>query len=284
MKESGLFNSDKNFPPIPPLKPTLRDFSLSEKSYEEIINKIDKFNKSIIFYKDRYKKLREVYGFIFISISIALSLYINSTSNKYSAFIVAFYTFIIAGLLFVVIEHFLFDYEYWARKRAVKHRIGPSAGELQKLYDYEAAIKKYHQEVDQYEWELSEYNRNIKAKESEYWYSISGWEFENEFASLLNRHGFKTQITSGSSDGGIDIFASKDGIDYAVQCKAHKNPIGPSIARDFYGSMVHNKIKHGILVNLGGFSKSVVDFTNDKTIKLLDINEVIKLHKGEMSI
>ncbi|MBE0570358.1 MAG: restriction endonuclease [Ignavibacteriaceae bacterium] len=281
MAQPNLFNTDNTSVPIPPIEISFEDFYLTEKSYDDILSKFKIFNESIKHFETKYRKNRNIYFLISFSLVLLTLIYVNSKYMHYEVIPFIWVTFILFGMIFVLIERFFFNYRSWAKKKVEKLKIGPSESEIIKLQNYEEARKVYIQKRNNYEWELSEYNREIKAKKVEYWYSLNGWEFETEFEKLLNKQGFKTQKTRGSSDGGVDIFAAKNNLTYAVQCKAHKSQIGPSIVRELFGAMNHNKIKNGILVNLGGFSRGVIEFANDKSIILLDIESIIKLHEGE---
>ncbi len=279
-----LFNSNNESIPIPPRKPVFEDFNLTEKKYEEILNKIKSHNERVNFYENKYKGLRDIYGIVFILIIIAIVMSVNSKFFKHPTLQVVIITFFFAGILFVIIEKRFSFMMRFAKIKVKNLKLSPSENDLKLLKNYEESIEIYSLSYDKYEWELSEFNRNIKAKNSEYWFSLNGWEFESEFEKILNKNGFITNKTKGSSDGGIDIFAMKNNTSLAVQCKAHKNPVGPAIVRELYGSMNHNNIKNGLLVNLGGFTKGVVEFSKDKSIILLDIDDVIKLHEGKKSI
>ncbi len=84
--------------------------------------------------------------------------------------------------------------------------------------------------------------------QTEFWKSLTGKQFEHEFASVLNRNGYDIEkVTRGSGDGGVDIIAHKGWHKVVVQCKAHKNPVGPSVVRDLYGAMKHAKAKRAVL-------------------------------------
>jgi len=281
---NDLFHTNDDFMPIPPRKPLFEDFNLTEKKYEEIGNKIKNFDEQINFYENKYKGIRDIYGIIFILIIIVIALSINSRFFKYPIAQVAILVFFLSGILFVIIEKRFSFMKRFAKNKVKNLQLAPCEDDLKLFKNYEESIKIYSLSYHKYEWELSEFNRNIKAKNSEYWFSLNGWEFESEFEKILNKNGFTTNKTKGSSDGGIDIFAVKNNTSLAVQCKAHKNPVGPAIVRELYGSMNHNNIKNGILVNLGGFTKGVVEFSKDKSIILLDIDDVIKLHEGKKSI
>ena len=41
--------------------------------------------------------------------------------------------------------------------------------------------------------------------------------------------------------------------------------------------MKHSSVKRGIIASLGGFTKGVYDFVDDKAIDLIDLEDIIKL-------
>jgi HJR/Mrr/RecB family endonuclease len=49
----------------------------------------------------------------------------------------------------------------------------------------------------------------------------------------------------------------KDGKKIVVQCKAHRNPVGPNVVRELYGTMFHAGADAAKLVALGGFTQGV---------------------------
>ena len=56
---------------------------------------------------------------------------------------------------------------------------------------------------------------------------MEGHDFEHWCASLLRKIGFtNVEVTRGSGDQGVDVFAVKDGIRYAVQCKCYSSDLG----------------------------------------------------------
>lgn len=117
--------------------------------------------------------------------------------------------------------------------------------------------------------------------QSSYWTNTTGIIFEHRVADLLHRLGYEVQVTKASNDGGIDIIASKNNINIAVQCKCHKRPIGPKDARELYGVICdqHHIFKEGMLVCPAGFTKGVYNFVSDKPIKLLELTDLITLVK-----
>lgn len=115
--------------------------------------------------------------------------------------------------------------------------------------------------------------------QEKYWFSLSGRRFENELAELFKKLGYAVEVTSHSDDKGVDIWLYGNSQRIPVQCKAHKRPVGPAIAREFYGAMKHFKSNYGILASLSGFTKGVREYTKGKPIELININWILDKQK-----
>lgn len=81
--------------------------------------------------------------------------------------------------------------------------------------------------------------------DSELYEEMDGIEFEAYCADLLKSNGFdEVEVTPASADFGVDIFAEKEGVTYAFQCKLYDRPVGTKAVqeiytgRDFYHCMV----------------------------------------------
>jgi hypothetical protein len=131
--------------------------------------------------------------------------------------------------------------------------------------------------------ECVEYLNNLLPKVKDFYHSKSFWEslnpyeFEKEVAALFQRYGWVANVTRGSGDEGVDIFLEKDNQKAIVQCKKHINPIGPAIARELLGAVVHHKSHLGILVCTGGFTSGVYQFAQNNPIKLMRTESLIKM-------
>ena len=56
---------------------------------------------------------------------------------------------------------------------------------------------------------------------------MSGIEFENFCLKILEKNGFNDlSLTKASGDHGVDIFASKNDVTYAIQCKCYSSAVG----------------------------------------------------------
>lgn len=109
-----------------------------------------------------------------------------------------------------------------------------------------------------------------------WWQTLDGRRFEVELARELTRLGYDVTLTGRAGDGGVDLVLSRAGREVIVQCKAHKNPIGPGPVRDLYGTMIHQSVEEAWLVTTTGFSQAARDFANGKRIRLLRVGELLK--------
>ena len=113
--------------------------------------------------------------------------------------------------------------------------------------------------VDEDEAELL---ANVKEQSKEYIKDkiskLDGYQLQNLVAGVLNAMGYKTQVSKGGSDRGVDILASPDGFGFeqpriVVECKHRKGAMGSQEIRSFLGG--RHKDDKGLYVSTGGFTK-----------------------------
>ena len=124
---------------------------------------------------------------------------------------------------------------------------------------------------------LLEAEKARRKKLREYWLSLSGVEFEQELGEVFERLGYVVQATPSTGDQGIDLILKKDGKTTIVQCKGYQSPVGPSVARELFGSLVASKADNAILACTGGFTQGVKQFVRGKRINLLSAAELAKM-------
>ena len=129
-------------------------------------------------------------------------------------------------------------------------------------------VESYKRAVSEYNYELSYYNEEIKKLKREFWIALNGYEFEREVAHVFERMGYKARVTPKSGDGGIDIILEKDACRFAVQCKHHSKPVGPSPVRELMGVVASQRFDGGIFVSLNGFSQTVYDEVSSSSIHI----------------
>ncbi|MGN1159472.1 MAG: restriction endonuclease [Lachnospiraceae bacterium] len=100
---------------------------------------------------------------------------------------------------------------------------------------------------------------------------MEGHEFEYFCADLLSDRGFReVEVTKGSGDYGVDILAEKDGVTYAIQCKAYTSPVGVKAIQEAYaGRDYYDRMVGAVLTNQY-FTKPAVEAAKKLKILLWD--------------
>ncbi|HEX2947152.1 MAG TPA: restriction endonuclease [Clostridia bacterium] len=138
-------------------------------------------------------------------------------------------------------------------------------------------ITNLHKQYSKYKKQADSYTFWKQMGKIDYWTNLDGHEFEEVLAALYRRQGYDATVSKQGGDNGIDILLKKNGEIIAVQCKAHKRTIGPTVARDFYGALMHYGYQNGIIASTSGFTYGVHEFVKDKPITLINLNDILKM-------
>lgn len=100
---------------------------------------------------------------------------------------------------------------------------------------------------------------------------MEGHEFEYYCAELLKKRGFvDVSVTKGSGDYGVDVLAEKDGVTYAIQCKAYTTSVGVKAVQEAYaGREFYDRMVGAVLTNQY-FTKPAVEAAKKLKILLWD--------------
>ena len=157
-----------------------------------------------------------------------------------------------------------------ARSRLLKSEVGT------RIISYEEAkltFQAIQAEAEKAQWraeqerQKAEQQWRLRRRQlHDHWMSLSGREFEWELATLYRYLGYDVEATPITGDQGIDLVLRKDGKTTIVQCKSHKSPVGPAVARELLGSMVAIGADDAILACTGGFTRGVKEFAVGKPI------------------
>lgn len=107
------------------------------------------------------------------------------------------------------------------------------------------AYKQYKAQCVRYRNDLAAWVRTQR----DWWLRLDGRTFEVEAGSVFVGRGYTVRRVGGSGDQGVDLLLTKDGVTIAVQCKAHRNPVGPAAIRDLYGAMTHHGHRQAWIVS-----------------------------------
>jgi len=101
--------------------------------------------------------------------------------------------------------------------------------------------------------------------------TMDGHDFEYFCAKLLEKRGFiDVNVTKGSGDYGIDILAEKEGITYAIQCKAYADPVGVKAVQEAFAGREYYDCMVGAVLTNQYFTKPAVEAAKKLKILLWD--------------
>lgn len=100
---------------------------------------------------------------------------------------------------------------------------------------------------------------------------MDGEEFEEFCAELLEKKGYENvELTGKSHDKGVDIFADKDGVSYAIQCKCYSEPVGIKAVQEVYAGKDYYCCMVGVVMTNQSFTKSAIEFASRLNVLLWD--------------
>lgn len=115
-------------------------------------------------------------------------------------------------------------------------------------------------------------------KEQAWWWTLDGWQFEQEVARVFRLNGYKATVTKGSGDGGVDIILKKENYKAIVQCKHHHNPLSPEPVRALWGIKGDWSADEVIMVASSGLTSASVEFVRNKpNYKVLNLDDIIRM-------
>jgi division/cell wall cluster transcriptional repressor MraZ len=125
---------------------------------------------------------------------------------------------------------------------------------------------------------INEYLNILIRRNPEMVHKLSGREFEEYIAELFDRSGFNVELTKATVDGGVDIYAAKNGelgsLLYIVECKRYKpeKKVGVEVIQKLYGNVEALKATSGIVVTTSDFTLPAKRFQEILKYRLSLIN------------
>ncbi len=109
---------------------------------------------------------------------------------------------------------------------------------------------------------------------------MEGTEFEDYCAGLLEANGFtEIEMTPATADFGVDIFAEKDGLTYAFQCKRYNHPVGTKAVQEIYAGRDFYHCMVGVVMTNERFTSGAAKLAEAFNILLWDGNKLEELEK-----
>ena len=109
---------------------------------------------------------------------------------------------------------------------------------------------------------------------ADYTDEIDPFEYEHYCAEQFKKNGWIAEATQGSSDQGVDVKASKDGIDLVAQCKRFAKPVGNKAVQEVVAGIKYYAANKGIVIAPNGFTKSAERLAESNNIDLIHHSEI----------
>ncbi len=103
---------------------------------------------------------------------------------------------------------------------------------------------------------------------------LSGHQFEEFVANLLECMGYTARVTQKSGDGGVDIIAHRDALGFQppivkVQCKRTTSQVAGADVNQLLGTLGEGE--YGLFICLGSFGRAAVEMDGNRSrLRLLD--------------
>ena len=141
------------------------------------------------------------------------------------------------------------------------------------------ATERVRQEKERRQRELDlrrqEFARNIRSLS--FLQQLEPMTFQRLIWLAYERSGYAVTETPAGRDGGVDGFLKKDGHLYVLQCKRYRFDVGEPIVRDLFGTLHHHHAQGAILVTTGTISRPAKEFSEGKSIELVDGKALLAL-------
>ncbi|EOO71763.1 restriction endonuclease [Bacillus mycoides] len=106
---------------------------------------------------------------------------------------------------------------------------------------------------------------------------FSGEEFEQYLADFLKSLGFRTELTKGSGDQGVDILAFKQNKKYVIQAKRYKSTVGTAAVQEVVAGKAFYDADESWVITNSKFTKGAVELASKTNTKLWDREKLSNL-------
>lgn len=107
----------------------------------------------------------------------------------------------------------------------------------------------------------------------------NGIDFEYWVADNLNRLGWNAITTKSSGDQGIDVIATRNGVELGIQCKLYTGNVGNSAVQQAFSGKNFYKLSMAAVVTTGSFTRSAKALAEETGVLLLTHYELPNLHE-----
>ncbi|MDB3912908.1 restriction endonuclease, partial [Paracoccaceae bacterium] len=86
----------------------------------------------------------------------------------------------------------------------------------------------------------------------------NGLDFERWVANSLEQFGWKTNVSVGSGDQGVDVIAEAGLISVGIQCKLYSGSVGNKAVQEIKAGIEHYNCEYGVVITNAKYTKSAI--------------------------
>jgi hypothetical protein len=135
--------------------------------------------------------------------------------------------------------------------------------------------------LDRYDQAVKYHHLHAQCRVRSYWESLDGHEFEHALANTLKLRGMPAYTTQASADGGVDVWTTRNGARFLIQCKKLAKPCGVAAIRDVAGARVLHRADFAIVASTSGFTKPAAYAARSLGVSLWSMPELMLLAEGK---
>lgn len=138
--------------------------------------------------------------------------------------------------------------------------------------EYPNVLHPIHKKVEYMDGSLWEHND---------FESYSWQEFENLVGGLYESLGYETRVTSDTADLGIDVWASKEDEQTAIQAKKYQqdNSVGRETLQKLASTLAKGDADHAVVITTSSFARTAEDYAQEfgSDMEIIDGDELIDM-------
>ncbi len=101
--------------------------------------------------------------------------------------------------------------------------------------------------------------------------------FEQNVANKLKQLGFATYMTKTTGDQGVDVLATKNGMNFAIQCKLYSHSVGNKAVQEVCAGRAFYRCHYAVVVSNADFTLGAWRLARATEVILLKDDELYKL-------
>ena len=98
--------------------------------------------------------------------------------------------------------------------------------------------------------------------------------YERHCAAILTSQGWRTTLTAGSGDQGVDVLAKRHGRSVVIQCKLYSRPVGNAAVQEAIAGQRFMGATHAAVVSNQSYTRAAQELAHRTGVRLLSADDL----------